>query len=117
MAGWRRQDSACAGACGTHRKLLRADTKNLHHCTDGGPGSHSPSVEWDGHITSKHRLVSLVSKFEVHSGGGGGFSSKVSARVVTRLPDTRVHRWERLRFSPHNKQSLGLGLPWCFPLS
>lgn len=54
---------ACAGACGAHRKLLRADTKDplvlLHHCTDGDPGSHSPSVEWDGHITSKYRLLSL----------------------------------------------------------
>lgn len=68
------------GACGTHRKLLRADTKDLHHCTDGGPGSHSPSVEWDGHITRKHRLVSLVSKFEVHSGGWGGSKRQTASR-------------------------------------
>lgn len=71
---------ACAGACGTRRKLLRADTKNLlvllRHCADEDSGSHSPSVGWDGRVMSKHRL----DKLEVHSGGGGGFSSKGSSQ-------------------------------------
>lgn len=41
----------CAGACGIHRKLPMADTKDLHHYTDGAQVA-TVSL-WSGLVTSQ----------------------------------------------------------------
>lgn len=74
---------------------------------------------WSGMVTSQVSTgwSALSPSLKSTVVAGKASAAKLVLGIVTRLPDIRVHGWERPGFSPHDKQSLGLGLPRCFPLS